>query len=128
MAAFYIDNCLSPKIGTFLRQGGHQAHTARGRGKSHAGDDEQLLLAAENGEILGTANRRDFFLLHDAWLRWALAWRVPVIPTHAGILVIPQTWPPDVAARVLALFVQASVSLASQVHRYIVGAGWVQRQ
>lgn len=116
MAVFYIDNCLPPRLVPVLRGLHHQAvHTQRRR-KGRAGDDEQLLIAQQHGEILVAANHRDFALLHDAWLRWAPVLVGRSFPAHPGILVIPQAWTPDIAAHELDLFLSQGRTLENHVY------------
>jgi len=127
VARFYIDNCLSPRIARELRQRQHWAVATRSRQMGRAGDEEQLLIATQNSEILVTSNRKDFFLLHDAWLRWSRAWSTVPLPQHPGILVIPQAWPPDVAAHELDHFVTRGVLLANGLYWFRLNVGWQQR-
>ncbi|HLI27520.1 MAG TPA: DUF5615 family PIN-like protein [Chloroflexota bacterium] len=127
MAAFYIDNCLSPKIADELQHRQHQAAATRHRQLGRAGDHEQLLTAYQNREILVTGNLRDFLLLHDAWCLWLSAFVTPSPPSHLGILVVPQQyWDPATAAHELALFVTSGRVLTNRVYRYRRGHGWEQ--
>ena len=127
MAAFYLDNDVPTALARELRGQAHRAATTRGRGLGRAGDDEQLVVAAQHNEIFVTCNRSDFFLLHDAWLRWAGIWALSPVPEHSGILVIPQDWPPDLAAHEIDLFVTRRGSFPNQCYRYRMGQGWEAR-
>lgn len=93
---------------------GHTARTALDLGLAHAGDDEHLLIAAQNGWILVSHNRKDFNLLHDGWRRWSAAWGV--IALHGGILIIPQSWPAKRTASEIDSFIQTGVLLANQLY------------
>ena len=61
---------------------------ARVLGREGSTDDEQLLVASQDGRILVTHSEQDFILLHYTWQRWAAAWGVTA--QHAGILIVPQ--------------------------------------
>ena len=126
MAAFYLDNDVAPAIARHLRAFGHRAATTQGRRLGRAGDETQLLTAVQHGEILVTSNRRDFFLLHDAWLLWPPAWNVTPPPQHTGILIVPQAWPADVAAHELAAFAGGQ-ALTNRLYWYRLGQGWLPR-
>lgn len=87
MASLYLDHNVSLQIVAPLRSFGHVVLTARDLGRERQPDDAQLLAAVQAGHILITHNRRDFTMLHDAWLTWAAAFDV-ALPAHAGILVL----------------------------------------
>ena len=108
-----------------LRSRGHTARTAHDMGLDSAKDDEQILVAAQNGWTLITHNRKDFALLHDAWQRWTKAWQVPA--RHAGILLVPQTWAGGEIAREIELFVQTAQPLIDQLYEWRASSGWVRR-
>ncbi len=123
MADFYIDADVSAALAPGLEFWGHIARTAYDLGLRHNSDDQHLLLAAQNSWIFVTCNRRDFILLHDACVRWTVAWQMPV--QHAGILVVPQE-PPMPLARDIDRFMQASPALANQLY-ILRPAGWKSR-
>jgi hypothetical protein len=50
-------------------------------------DDAQLLQAVQLQRTLVTHNRRDFVMLHDAWIGWPAALSVQ-FPLHPGILIL----------------------------------------
>ena len=127
MAAFYVDNDVPLALARELRALNHRVATTRGRGQQRAGDDQQLLTAAQHNEILITCNRNDFFLLHDAWTRWPPAWGLTSWPHHHGILVIPQDWPPDLAAHELDQFVARRSAITNLCYRFRLNRGWEQR-
>ncbi len=109
MASFSTDHNVALRVATLLRERGHAAVTARDLGLERAGDDEHLLVCAERGWILVTDNEKDFALLHDAWRRWATAWRAS--RAHAGILVCPQSWLADRVAQELRDFLAGGYPL-----------------
>lgn len=124
MAALHLDHNVARHVGVHLRAMGHDVTSAQREGLSRAGDDEHLLVAAEQDRVIITHNRKDFFLLHDAWRRWSAAWQVR--PRHAGILVIP-TWPPEEAARELNTFLQRGLPLSNKLYSWQPSQGWVLR-
>ena len=107
MVAYYLDNDVGQELAALLGAYGEDVTTAAREGLRSASDDEHLLRAAGQERLPVTHNRRDFLLLHQAWLRWSTAWGVQ--RSHAGILVIPQ--PPELtvvrAARDLTRFCQS---------------------
>src|SRR5439155_21606323 len=102
-------------------------------GLFRATDDAQLLIAVRNGWILVSYNRRDFVMLHDAWLTWPATFGLS-FPTHPGILVLDPTSPERFAQAIIAIAKDAlGVTLEIGLHwwhhrdgwrRRIVGSGW----
>jgi hypothetical protein len=88
LAEFYIDNDVALEVAHLLQVNGHTVATARDVGRERDRDDEQLLVASQQGHIFLTHNETDFVLLHDAWQRWSEAWGVSA--RHGGILIAPQ--------------------------------------
>jgi hypothetical protein len=88
LPAFYIDNDVSRAVAPLLREAGHDAVSAENLRLDRAGDEEHVLVAAEQRRVFITHNERDFLLLHDAWRRWTTAWHMS--QQHAGIVVVPQ--------------------------------------
>jgi hypothetical protein len=117
VAAFYLDHDVGHEVALLLRGAGHDATTAQQSGLRAATDDEHFLTAAEQARILVTHNGRDYLLLHRAWLRWSMAWRVT--REHAGILLIPQPpmLPIDEAARDLSSFAGSGRPLTNELYR-----------
>jgi predicted nuclease of predicted toxin-antitoxin system len=85
MASFYLDNDVSLRLVPLLVAVGHGVTDARSSGLTGATDDTQLLFAAREGRVLVTYDRRDFALLHDAWLTWTASFGLE-LPPHSGIL------------------------------------------
>ena len=126
MAIFFLDHNVRVLVAELLRASGQTAVTARDLFLTRATDDELLLAAAERGWTLVTNNRKDFELLHDAWLRWSAAWGAAA--AHAGILVLPQPWPADRSARVLRDFLASSRPLSNALYVFRGSAGgWDRR-
>ncbi len=124
MADLYTDHNVALQIAVLLRAAGHDVVTARERNLERAGDDEQLLAAAEVGRLLITHNAKDFILLHDAWRRWSKAWNLAA--HHAGILVIPQL-PPARAAQEIDDFLRSRPRLQDELYLWRAASGWVGR-
>jgi Domain of unknown function (DUF5615) len=124
VAAFYLDSDVSVRLAPWLRVAGHDAVTSGDQGHRQATDDEQLLIAAQQGRIVLTHNRKDFVLLHDAWRRWPLAWGFPA-QAHNGILVLDQHSERELAA-VVDEFVtmSATVVLGSALYWWRHRSGW----
>ena len=120
MADFYIDADVSAALAPGLEFWGHIARTAYDLGLRHNSDDQHLLLAAQNRWIFVTCNRKDFVLLHDAWVRWSLAWQMQ--KHHAGILIVPQDQPMRLAGNIHR-FIQTNPSLMNQLY-ILRPAGW----
>jgi hypothetical protein len=106
-----------------LQARGHAATTARDQRLTRAKDAEQLLAAAEHGWVLVTHNASHYKALHDAWLIWSTAWRVP--SAHAGILVLPHA-PPPAVAREIDIFLSAGWPLANALYFWRQIGGWVR--
>ena len=117
MAAFYTDHNVSIWLAPELRAKGHSASTARDLGLEAAGDDEHLLVAAQQGWILITHNRQHFILLHNAWSHWTAAWNVSW--SHPGILILEQgILPPDGLATEVDHLVQATPTLMGRLYEW----------
>ncbi|HSH81564.1 MAG TPA: DUF5615 family PIN-like protein [Herpetosiphonaceae bacterium] len=120
MAEFYTDHNVAISVAAELRALGHGAHTARDRGLEAAGDDEHLLVAAEQGWILITHNRQHFRLLHAAWRRWTTAWYVS--SRHAGILLLEQGIPPAQLAWEIHHFIPPNQPLSNTLYEWRRGS------
>ena len=94
MAAFYLDEDAPEDLARLLAVRGHFAVTTRAEGRKGVSDERQLWHAAERGWIIVTMNRRDYRLLHGAWLLWTHEWRIQ--SPHAGILILDHLLPADV--------------------------------
>jgi predicted nuclease of predicted toxin-antitoxin system len=87
-ARLLLDEMLSPKIGTGLEDGGHDAVTTRPDLMALHDDEPILSAATAEGRIMVTTNIGDFAVLDG---RWAAEDR-----THAGIVfVTTSTFPQD---------------------------------
>lgn len=132
MADFYIDENVPVRIAELLRHHGHNSVTTRDLRQEGAGDEEQLLTAAQRGWIFVTYNTKDFVLLHQAWCRWLKADDIPA--EHAGILILPQAprLSAEQAAQELIDLVDSGrsqgLSLAGQLYEWLPGQGWVRHE
>ncbi len=124
MAALYLDECVPNAAVQHLEQYGHSVTHARIYRKS-ASDDEQILIAADNGWTMITSNERDFILLHRAWLRWSSRWGVS--PQHAGILLTRNTWLEDVLAERVNAYFAEQRDMTNRLFRWADGRGWEER-
>ena len=124
MADFYIDNDVTISLATELRSWGHSARTTRDLGLQQASDAQLLALAAQNRWILVPHNRRDFALLHDAWLRWTGIWQVS--ERHAGILLFPHGQPARDMARTIDRFLQGMPQMLNRLYEWRAGHGATQ--
>jgi hypothetical protein len=87
LAVLYLDHNVPRPVVPFLQVAGHDVLTARDLNATRLTDDAQLLIAAQRGRILVTHNRRDFTLLHQAWVTWPAAMKADEF-AHPGILVL----------------------------------------
>ncbi|MBI2938804.1 MAG: DUF5615 family PIN-like protein [Chloroflexi bacterium] len=132
MGDLYLDNDVSLRLAPLLRGAGHRVTTTRVLGLSAAPDDAQILTAARNGWILVTYNRRDFTMLHDAWLTWPPAFGL-TLPRRPAIIALDHA-PPDAQFSALDAFLAATPPSAcanelfwwhgSGWRRRLVGTGW----
>ena len=106
MGRLYFDHNVSHDVGPFLWPLGHDFVFSRDEGSSTLTDDALLLLSVQTNRTFVTHNRRDFRLLHDAWMTWPAAFGM-ALPSHPGIIVLDQA-PPAVLAQALADFLSAA--------------------
>lgn len=125
MAAFYLDEDVPEDLARLLTARGHFATTTRIEGRKGVPDERQLWYAAERGWTVVTMNRRDYRLLHRAWLLWTHEWNVQ--SPHAGVLILDHLLPADVPRVVNAIhdFVRdAGIHLPNALHDWNRNAGW----
>ena len=103
MASLHLDHNVSLNLAAPLRAAGHDIATARDLGLTRSTDDAQLVSAVRAGRVLLTHNRRDFTLLHDAWVTWPSNFHV-VFPAHPRILVVDVAPLEELASAVIAVF------------------------
>ena len=128
MADFYTDHDVAPRLAILLHAMGHDVVTTRQLGLTRAGDEEQLLTAAQQQRVFVTHSGDDFLLLHRAWRLCSRSCLPTPPPEHAGILVIPQAprLGHHVAARALDGLVKAGVPLANELYRWRHGSSWTR--
>lgn len=102
MARLFFDHNVPFRLVSLLRVTGHDILLAREAGAARSTDDAVLLSSVRANRVLVTHNRRDFRLLHDAWLSWPPTFGV-AFPAHRGILVLDVA-PPETLADVLATY------------------------
>lgn len=105
MASFYLDENVSEQLRPLLERHGHRAIIARSVHGGRTSDHEHVATATRNNWLLVTHDRKDFRLLHRAWIEWFSEFGVEPIPTHADILLIPQ--PPLASIHEQAAMIQA---------------------
>ncbi|HVC35215.1 MAG TPA: DUF5615 family PIN-like protein [Chloroflexota bacterium] len=125
MTDFYADHDVALPLALLLREQGHGAVTTRDLGQEAAGDDEQLLTAAQHGWDLVTHNRKHFSLLHNAGRRWSRAWGIQ--PEHSGILVLAQ-FPTLQLAEALTEFLDLKLPLANHLYTWRPLRGWLRQE
>ena len=121
MAAFYLDEDAPDALAGLVAAFGHSATTTRAEGRKGVPDDDQLWQAALRGWTLVTLNRRDYELLHSAWLRWG------VTRQHAGILVLPHVRRSDLpmlAAAIDGLVSNPVTALSNALYVWSPSFGW----
>lgn len=91
-AALYTDEDVSALVTTLLRSRGLEITTVPEQGMLGKSDCEQLAFSASVSRCLITHNRVDFERLHLQYVSEGLA--------HAGIIVVPQKNPYEIAQRV----------------------------
>jgi len=126
VAAFLIDEHVTPRLREPLSQRGHSAFHVRALGLAGVRDASILLIAAGRGLILVTENHQDFLTLHEAWQAWTRAWRLSPAPVHSGILTIPQLPVArlDETAAAIAQLVGSGRPFANALHRWSISRGW----
>jgi hypothetical protein len=124
----HLDNDVASELRVLLQLQGHDVTAAEPAGLAYAGDEEQLLFAAQEHRILITHNTEDFVLLHRAWLRWAGAWQIQ--QRHAGILVVAQVKPRErpILAQAITALLSGSAPRSNQLWQWTPRKGWVQYQ
>jgi hypothetical protein len=126
VARFYADADIATHLTALLRRMGHDVLTAGDAGRRYARDAEQILAAAQAGRVLVTHNRKDFTLLHQAWLLWPSAWGLRSAPEHAGIAIIPQS--PHIsdarAAEILTELATSGLTLTNTLYEWRP-SGWM---
>ena len=133
MASLYFDHNVSHDVGPSLWSLGHELVFSRDMRSTTLPDDALLLSSVQAGRVLVTYNRRDFRMLHDAWVTWPAAFGM-ALPMHPGILILDQARP-EMLVRALATFLgQVTPSrLANGIfwwHRHdgwrqpVAGANW----
>ena len=84
MARFYLDEDIPPDVGEALTRYNHDVVHAVEAGNQSIPDPVHLLMAARDGRVLVTFNRRDFRQAHQFWT--ALHSWGNLDQPHAGIL------------------------------------------
>ena len=120
--AYHLDEDVAVRIARLLRAVGRDVTTCHDVGLVRAKDWQQLLYAAEGRRVLLTNNRKDFELLHGAWLGWAWAWGTAAV--HAGILVLDQHRPAEEIVHAIVALESAARPVPNMLYRWRAVRGW----
>lgn len=127
MVDFYLDNDVSRELAVLLGGMGHHVTMTRDLRHFRAGDDAQLLTATHNRWVLLTFNRRDFVMLHDAWITWPAAFGI-ALPAHPGILVLDPVSATQLASVIVTLLAKTRDGpLANNLFWWHRHDGWRRR-
>jgi hypothetical protein len=126
MALCYVDEDVTEYLAPLLRPRGHDVLTTAEAGAKGFKDPRQLAFAARADRVLITANRADFVMLHEAWLRWSRDWEAENRAVHAGILIVPSGSGKlaDRLANELDRILVSDIDLRNRLFRWMAGAGW----
>ncbi len=149
MADLYADHNVPLRLVELLCAEGFDTFMARSVGLEGAQDDEHFFFAVQQRRTLLTNNRRDFTLLHNAWVRWfaalmghggqvraenvsvsgfipalGLAGTPRLVLDHPGIIILPQSIPVEEISQALAEFLATSPQLANEVYGWRRQQGW----
>jgi hypothetical protein len=126
MASLYADEDVGPNLVAALRRLGHDVLRTVDAGQSGAEDAAQLAYSARHGLILITHNRHHFRSLNRIWRHWQSLG----LPTHQGILAVPQLGPTRPgyaaaeAARLINQFLADREQIADEFYRWHPDHGW----
>ena len=127
-----LDEGVSHPLASLLRSHGYDADSAAELARLGLTDVQVLVQAALDGQTLVTHNRKDFRMLHEAWLTWRNRWTAEVVQAtgvpialsgHAGILIVPQL-PNHNLARIVETFADANDSIPDSLFAWSSGKGW----
>jgi uncharacterized protein (DUF433 family) len=126
MALGYIDEDVAEGLTPALQALDHNVLHPNQAGKKGFKDPRQLAFAARTGRTLSTSNRRDFAMLHEAWLDWSREWGVATRRLHPGILVLPSGSIEVVEQLAMAidLFLRSTTELQNRIFRWREQLGW----
>jgi len=136
VAGLQFDENVSLKLVPLLEAAGHDIVVMRDLRSPRMTDDALLLSSVRAGRVFITHNRKDFRMLHDAWVTWPAAFGM-ALPPHSGILILDSV-PYETLASVIAVFLDEMPPerLANAIfwwHRHdgwrqpISGANWEPR-
>jgi len=81
----YLDEDISPRVAELLRDKGVDAVSAHEREMTGASDEDQLLVAVDEGRVMVTRNRNDFILLTVRCFQ--------DLKPHHGLIIVPHSIP-----------------------------------
>lgn len=127
---FYIDEDVHEQLAEQLSAIGHDTVNARQAGNRGRRDPWQFAFATLHRRTLVTANRRDFDLLHEAWIVWSDLAIATATGPHPGILVVPNGSELGLErlARIVDEFAQSGTAPDNRLFRWHPKRGWHQPQ
>ena len=126
-----LDEGVSHPLASLLRSHGYSATEL---GRLGLTDVQVLVQAVLGGQTVVTHNRKDFRLLHEAWITWRGRWAAEVaravgtpvgLSSHAGILIVPQL-PNHDLARIIEAFADANDSIPDRLFAWSAAQGWYE--
>lgn len=100
MAAFYTDEDVALALAELLADARTlDIETAHAAHQLEQLDDAQFLYAVQHDRTFITHNRKDYTLIHDAWLLWNDA-AGGALGDHHGVLILRQDQPDELANRI----------------------------
>jgi hypothetical protein len=127
-----LDEGVSHPLASLLRSHGYDADSATELGRLGLTDVQVLVQAVLHGQVRVTHNKKDFRMLHEAWITWRRRWTAEVVQAigvqvtlsgHAGILLVPQL-PNLNLARIIEPFADANASLPDRLFAWNAAKGW----
>jgi hypothetical protein len=128
MADVYLDEDVSEFVAPPLHLRGHDVLTTTEAGTKGYKDPRQLAYAARAGRVLISANRGDFVMLHEAWLRWSRDWAVEAQAVHAGILVVQSGSGrlAELLATAIDQFLASGIDPRNRLFKLNADTGWTE--
>jgi hypothetical protein len=124
LARLCLDHNVSHDLCPLLGRAGHDAITVRDISGERLHDDVLFLTTVRLNRVFITHNRKDFRLLHDAWVTWPVAFAM-ALPPHPGILVLDAA-PHQILAGVIGSFLERTPieRLVSTIFWWRRHGGW----
>jgi hypothetical protein len=130
--SFALDEDVSHPVARLLRRIGHVAESATELDRLGLRDVQVLLRATERNQTVVTHNKKDFELLHEAWVTWRRRWMaeaetakgLPVpLSRHVGIVIVPHL-PNHELVRILSDFASTAEAVDDKLFTWSQEQGW----